>query len=284
MLAFWKQHVIMVKVYGINWGLEMTTAKVLCTTMAEALGLTTKFVEWYARCLREADLFPTGKGGRGGVNRAIVEPKDAVNLLLALMATDAAKDGPEAVGRYGRMLFTEVAHRYVTADGTYAHDLTEEVSKAGICAELAAPFGEILAGCLRDYKAGLLPGGNWGISRLLVNRSQPVAMFELSGHHNGSGDKAFAEFWFSGEQADDVETLMRGGTPPDRPISDAAVGFGLRTAAELPGEALEAIADCLGADPASSPEIPGPDVVDELLSGRPAGQDEAVPGAEPGQG
>lgn len=91
--------------YSLNlWGIlrAMATPGILRQTVAEALGLADQIekIDVHLRNLREAKLITKAKTGRGA---AEMGPKDAVNLLIAVAASELVKDSAESVSAYGSL-------------------------------------------------------------------------------------------------------------------------------------------------------------------------------------
>ncbi len=78
----------------------MASTTSLIQSLSEALGVPRETVDWAARQLREAGLFPVGKGGRGGAGAAEVTAAHAVSLLLALLAGEPPTKATKFVPRY----------------------------------------------------------------------------------------------------------------------------------------------------------------------------------------
>ncbi len=75
----------------------------LTATIAEAAGVPLNDVQHRVRYLTTASVLPKGKQGRHSP-RVTGTPKDAANLLLAVMAGGAQTEAPEAVALYGSLL------------------------------------------------------------------------------------------------------------------------------------------------------------------------------------
>jgi hypothetical protein len=80
----------------------MVTPGILRQSLAEALGLADQLekIDVHLRNLREAGLITKAKTGRGA---AEMGPKDAVNLLIAVAASELVKDSVESVSKYGSL-------------------------------------------------------------------------------------------------------------------------------------------------------------------------------------
>lgn len=80
----------------------MATPGILRQSIAEALGLVDQIekVDVHLRNLREAGLITKGKTGRGA---AEMGPNDAINLLIAVAASELVKDSVSSVKEFGAL-------------------------------------------------------------------------------------------------------------------------------------------------------------------------------------
>ena len=79
------------------FGQAMAKLSDLIPATASVLGVPEKTVAIYARHLREARLITTGGRGPGG---AEMKPRDCVNLLIAILGAEYAKDAAKIIKKY----------------------------------------------------------------------------------------------------------------------------------------------------------------------------------------
>ena len=118
----------------------MTSTTSLIQGFSEALGVPRETVDWAARQLREAGLFPIGKGGRGGAGAAAVEVEHAVTLLLAVMTGAPVTKAVEVLNIYRDLPLTGV-QMFAADAADEAHYLAPDDSLAAAC---PATFGDML--------------------------------------------------------------------------------------------------------------------------------------------
>jgi hypothetical protein len=77
--------------------MDMASPGDLVRTLADVLGMSVASVTWHDRILHEANL--RSKSGRGS-GAARLTPRDAANLLTAILASNQPKEAAEAVALY----------------------------------------------------------------------------------------------------------------------------------------------------------------------------------------
>ena len=131
----------------------MASTTSLIHALSESLGVPRETVDWAARQLREAGLFPVGRGGRGGAGAAAVAGEHVVNLLLAIMV------GAPVTKTYRDLPLTSVRVQMFAVGATdEAHYLALDDPLAAAC---PATFGELLDTFLEAWPPklphGLMP-------------------------------------------------------------------------------------------------------------------------------